>query len=177
LRRAPGLLAAILILGGCVASELRPSPTVPPPTTTTMPQETTTTLSVAAGAARFESCLRAFGIDIDPIPLDAQGRPRLELSLSRADFSSAAGALALEACATHLTTGALGLDGSPLIGQGVLEMLEAFSRCVRSLGVPAFPDPVPDFDGVGAPYEAGSIPFGDPNLPEAADRCRARMGT
>jgi len=173
LRKVWFAVVALVAVVGCATPGLAPSPTIPEPTTTTIPGPTTTTISAAAGAVRFEACLRTNGLDIPAIPFDAQGRMRLELVLVRVDFSTPANSAALDECAWHLTTGPLALDGSPLIGEAVTEMLTAFSVCVRSRGVPDFPDPVDGFNGVGAPFER--IPFHDPDLPVAVDICRARM--
>lgn len=167
------LFCAGLLLGACGPGALTPSPTVPP--TTLPPGETTTTITPAAGTARFENCLRAYGLEIPPIPLDAQGRPRLELSLAGVNLNNARNSAAVQACAANLTTGALGLDPSPAIGDAVARMLKEFSECVRGRGVPEFPDPLPGFDGIGPPYPPDRIPFHDPDLPAAAGTCRERI--
>ena len=121
--------------------------------------------------------MRAFGVEIPAIPFDAFGRPRLELSLAGINFNTTRNTAALHACAVHLTSGALGLDPSPIIGETVRDALARFAACVRSRGVPSFPDPIPDFDGVGAPFPADRIPFHDLELPDAVDACRARIGS
>jgi hypothetical protein len=172
-RLATLCFVALTAAVGCGPAALSPSPTVPPPTTA--PGETTTTITPAAGTARLENCLRAYGLEIPPIPLDAQGRPRLELSLAGVNFGNARNAEAIQACAVHMTTGALGLEGSEVIRTSVIQMLKDYSECVRLRGVPEFPDPVEDFDGVGPPFPADRIPFHDPDLPAAADTCRARV--
>lgn len=167
--------AALVALCGCAQPSLTPSPTIPETTTTTLPGPTTTTLSVAAGATRFEACMRASGVEIPSIPFDAQGRMRLELVLSTIDFSRQDNALALDTCAHHLTAGPLSLDNTPLIWETVTQKLTLFSECVRARGVRDFPDPVPGFDGVGAPYPADEIPFHNPILPDAVTTCRDRL--
>lgn len=167
---------ALVAVSGCAAPSLAPSPTVPEPTTTTIPGPTTTTLSPEAGGTRFQACLRTSGVEVPPIPLDAQGRLRLELSLARIDFSVRANVLALDECAGHLTEGPLALEGSPLITDGVRAALAGFSECIRSRGVRGFPDPVDDFNGVGSPYPAELIPFHDPDLPDAVEDCRESLG-
>lgn len=167
---------ALVASGGCATPALAPSPTLPEPTTTTIPGPTTTTLSPSAGAVRFEACLRANGVEIPSIPLDAQGRLRLELSFARIDFSARSNIRALDTCATHLTFGPLALDGSPLISVGVTRMLADFSQCIRARGVRGFPDPDPDFRGVGSPFAEDQIPFHDPDLPDAIEACRVSLG-
>lgn len=177
MRGSRRLIAGLVLiaLAGCAPADLAPSPTVPEPTSTTLAGPTTTTLSPSAGAVRFEACLRAEGLEIAPIPLDGRGRLRLELVLARVDFSVAANVTALDRCAHHLTGGALSLDGSPVMKQAVMEMLNDFSVCVRSRGVRDFPDPRPDFNGVGTPYPMDRIPFHHPGLQDAVDECRDRM--
>lgn len=175
MRRLAVAVVALAALVGCASGTLTPSPTLPEPTTTTIPGPTTTTLSAAAGANRFEACLRTNGLDIPAIPFDAQGRMRLELVLARVDFSTEENIAALDTCAHHLTAGPLALDGTPLINEAVNQMLVRFTECVRGRGVADFPDPVPGFNGVGSPFPTDRIPFHNPVLPEAVDVCRERM--
>lgn len=170
-----GVVAALVVVTAC-SPRMETSPTVPPPTTTTLPGDTTTTITATMGISRFRNCMAAEGVDVPSIPLDGVGRPRLELALADINFAVPANAEALEACAVHLTSGALGLDDSPAISKGVNRMLAEFSECVRDSGVELFPDPVPDFTGVGPPFPIAAIPFNDPGLPAAIDRCRVRLG-
>jgi hypothetical protein len=178
LKRHFGLLLPILALvGGCVAEPGGPSPTDPPAleTTTTSPEGTVTTIGAAEGSTRFRECLGDEGIDIEPIPLDAQGRPRLDLVMREVDLTIAANGAALEACSLHLITGALDLTGAPMISEGVLVLLEEFGECMRTRGVPGFPTTVRGFNGVGSPFPVDEIPYDDPDLPGAAQVCRERL--
>jgi hypothetical protein len=115
------------------------------------------------------------GIDLEPIPFDAQGRPRLELVFPDVDFADPEAVMALTSCAGFLETGALDLTSNPLLGVGVVELLNEFSQCVRSKGVPDFPDPIEGFSGIGGPYPLAEIPFADPDLEGAVDTCRSRI--
>ncbi len=123
----------------------------------------------------FRDCLMASGIDIEPIPLDAQGRPRLELVMRDIDFSDPDSVSALSVCSVHLETGALELTQSPILQSAVIDLLVEFSDCVRSRGVPEFPDPIPEYPGIGGPYPLAEIPYGDPDLPDAVDACMSRL--
>lgn len=161
----------------CTTEPLEPSPTDPTTTSTTLATTTTTstTIPVDEAITRFVECMDEAGIEIEPIPLDAQGRPRLDLVLPQLDFAVAASSEALARCAEHLTAGALDLSMSPDLQTGVQDLLEAFSECVRDRGVPDFPDPVPGFSGVGGPYPASAIPYDDPDLENAAGSCQERL--
>lgn len=153
-----------------------PSPTDPPESvTTTTISDTVTTIGAAEGVGLFADCMAERGLDIGPVPLDAQGRPRLDLALRGIDLSSREVTDALGRCSGHLVTGALGLEGSPVIRQEMLGLLAGFSQCVRDRGVPGFPDPVPGFHGIGFPYPVEEIPYEDPDLGAAVGVCRSRM--
>lgn len=165
------LVATTLVAAACTQGPITPSPTDPLPTTTTSPITTTTVASEAAVAA-FEICLATEGLVVEPIPLDATGRPRLEVMVGSLDLTDPATVAALAECSGHLTHGALDLSDQPLLRDDVVGVLVEFSECVRSRGVPDFPDPVPDFDGVGPPYPADEIPYDNPRLGAAVDACR-----
>jgi hypothetical protein len=166
---------ALLVVTACQAPHASPSPTDPlgSATTTTLP-ETVTTVSAHEGAVRFGDCLGESGVVIGPVPLDAQGRPRLDLALRDVDLSSRPVVDALDQCAAHLITGALSLEGSPAMREEVASRLAVFSECVRARGVPLFPDPVFGFHGVGFPFPVEEIPYDDPDLVDAIETCRHR---
>lgn len=169
-------VAAATFLAACDVEPREPSPTEPQvATTTTVPATTTTTLSVGEAVATFEACMSDRGVVISEIPLDAEGRPRLELALGDVDFTDSDAVAALSECAELLAEGALDLSIWPRLQEGVQTALEEFSQCVRSRGVANFPDPVRLFGGVGGPYPLDEIPFGDPDLDSAVDTCRSRL--
>jgi hypothetical protein len=168
------ILTAALALAACAPDIVGPSPTDAPSveTTTTLPGVTLTTISASEGATRFRECLGERGVAIEPIPLDAQGRPRLDMVMRGLDPMEAGNVEALDACAVHLISGALDLTGSPLISAGVRALLEEFSSCVRSRGVPDFPLLIGGFNGIGSPFPVEEIPYDDPDLGDAVARCR-----
>lgn len=125
----------------------------------------------------FRDCLVASGLDIEPIPFDAQGRPRLELVMRDVDFSDPVAVSALAACSELLETGALVLTETPILAEAVVELLDEFSVCVRSRGVPEFPDPIPNYNGIGGPYPVAEIPYADPDLADAVDVCKTRLAS
>ncbi|MGB7858912.1 MAG: hypothetical protein WBM90_00255 [Acidimicrobiia bacterium] len=171
-----GVLATLVVLGACTADGTGSSPTVESTPGTTIATTTTTTAVSAEAAEEFRSCLAEQGIDIDVIRFDAQGRPRLDLALINVDFSDPASSDAVTACSELLSTGALDLSKAPVMRTAVQALLAEFSVCVRAHGVPDFPDPVPGFGGIGAPFPAAEIPFSDPSLEEAVSTCRGRLG-
>ena len=164
-------------MAACAATSERSSPTFATVTPTTIPETTTSTVATLEATERFRDCLVASGIDIEPIPLDAQGRPRLELVMRDIDFSDPDSVSALSDCSSHLLTGALELTQTPILASAVVDRLEEFSECVRSRGVPEFPDPIPEYSGIGGPYPIAEIPYGDPALSGAVDACKSRLAT
>jgi hypothetical protein len=107
--------------------------------------------------------------------MDAQGRPRLDLVMVDLDFSDPEAIDALSTCSEHLTTGALHLGETPVLQAGVISLLTEFSTCIRSKGISEFPDPIPDYNGIGGPYPPAEIPFATPELGRAVDDCRERL--
>lgn len=164
-----------LLLVACDAPSLAPSPTDPPRqvTTTTLP-ETVTTVAPEAGAEDFRVCLGIQGIDIAPIPLDAQGRPRLDLVMRDLDLSSPDTVAALDVCAERLVAGPLFM-GETHVREEVVATLVEFAGCMRSRGVPDFPEPVAGFHGLGFPFPPDEIPYEDPDLVAAIAECRERI--
>lgn len=151
------------------------SPTVIAIATTTIPATTTSTISTPEATEMFRNCLVANGVDIEAIPLDARGRPRLELVMSDIDFSDPVAVNALSTCSSYLSTGALDLSQTPILAESVVGLLEEFSQCLRSRGVPEFPDPIPGYAGIGGPYPVAEIPYADPDLAEAVEACQTRL--
>ncbi|MDP9144159.1 MAG: hypothetical protein M3N43_05615 [Actinomycetota bacterium] len=115
------------------------------------------------------------GTDIEEIPIDATGRPRLDLVLVTLDLGDPAVAEAVSVCSEHLETGALDLGGEDVLRQEILEQLTDFSRCMVNLGVEDFPDPLPGFVGVGSPFPVAEIPYSDPDFAPAVEVCRAAL--
>jgi hypothetical protein len=167
---------AILAITACSEPASRPSPTDPPEvTTTTIVATTTTTVETPPAIRRYESCLAENGIEIEPIPFDAAGRPRLELVMRDIDFFDPSSAAALTKCAEHLAIGPLDLSGDPILRERMNVLLGEFSNCMRDHGVPDFPDPIPGFSGIGSPYPPAEIPYSDPKLESAVEGCAERL--
>lgn len=166
----------LLALAACAAEVRAPSPTAAPEViTTTVPATTTTTLSVEDATLQFRSCLVDRGVQVDEIPFDARGRPRLELALVGVDFGDVSAIESLTECSDLLNDGALDLTIWPQLQETVQVTLESFSECVRAHGVLTFPDPVSPFVGVGGPYPLEEIPFEDPDLEGAVAICAERV--
>ena len=166
---------AALVVSACTEAALQPSPTEPTTPPTTLPGSTTTTQVALEAVTAYETCLADNGVDIEPIPYDATGRPRLELVMRDVDFTDPETVDALTRCASNLSTGALDLTDSPVLRGQVNDLLADFSDCVRRHGVDGFPDPVPGFTGVGGPYPLAEIPYDDPDLGDAIAVCRERI--
>jgi len=177
----PQLVSAVTILAvtfaACTTTSEGSSPAVTVVASTTIPTTTTSTMATSEATEMFRNCLVASGIDIEPISLDAQGRPRLELVMRDIDFSDPVSVDALTACSEHLEGGALELTDTPILREAVVDSLERFSACVRSRGVADFPDPIPDYNGIGGPYPVAEIPYADPDLVDAVVVCNTRLAT
>lgn len=171
--RRSAALSALLLIAACTPN-VGPSPTRPSATTTSS-STPATTVPPELAVSDYETCLSNKGLDIGPIPFDATGRPRLDLVIRNVDFADPDHVEALSGCAEHLTAGALDLGMEPVLRALVMSNLVEFSACVRSHGVPDFPDPLADFNGIGNPYLPAELPYDEPDLSSAVETCRARL--
>ena len=164
-----------MVLAACTPELAGPSGTDSLSTSTTAPTTTSTTTTTEAAVEVFQACLGENGVAIEEVPFDATGRPRLELVMMTLDFEDPAVAEALAVCSASLNTGALDLGAEDDLRREINQELNEFSQCMRANGVSDFPDPVPGFAGVGAPFSVAEIPYGDPALAVAAEACRASL--
>ena len=163
---------AALVMAAC-----SPGVEVSPVTTTTTTTTTTVPPTATEAAAEFNSCLGDHGLVVPDIPVDDGGRPDLSALAGMSDQNPEAWRAALSACAgVIVTNGALDLSSSPELAEAVRSRLVAFSTCMRSQGVDAFPDPSGDFDGTTVPFPLEAIPAGDPELATAAEACALSVG-
>ena len=165
----------LALLAACTPDSEAPSGTDSHSTSTTTPTTTSTTTITGVAVEEFRSCLAEHDVDIEEVPLDATGRPRLDLVILSVDFGDPEVADALAVCSASLNTGALDLGGDEELRHDVNEELMEFSKCMRANGVEDFPDPVPGFAGVGAPFAVAEIPYGDAELASASAACRASV--
>jgi hypothetical protein len=165
----------VALLAGCTADADSPSATNPPATTTTTAPPTTTTVLSNVAVEVFRSCLAEHGVEIEEIPLDATGHPRLDLVMATLDFGDPATAEAVSVCSEHLETGALDIGGDDILREAILAQLAEFSACMVDLGVEDFPDPVPGFIGIGSPFPVAEIPYSDPAFANAVEVCRETL--
>jgi hypothetical protein len=169
------LLALILVLAACTPDSGGPSGTDALPSSTTVPTTTSTTTITGVAVEEFRACLEEHDVVIEEVPLDATGRPRLDLVIASVDFGDPEVAEALALCSASLNTGALDLGGDDQLRREINQELMDFSKCMRVNGVEDFPDPVPGFNGVGAPFAVAEIPYGDPDLASAVADCRVSV--
>lgn len=171
------MLVAVFLLAGCVSIADGPSPTEPHGiTTTTPPLTTTTTLAFEEALTAYAECLDSEGVTIDEIALDGLGRPRLADAMRGLDFADRIVLAALETCGPIVTSGALDLTADPQLRAELVSNLHEFADCMRRLGLVDFPDPVPGFSGVGAPFRPGLIPWQDSRLSDAVTVCMRDVG-
>lgn len=144
------------------------------PSTTVVSTTTTSVPSPEEAISAFASCMAAEGVDVPAIRLDATGSPMLGDLIGALDPEDPAVRAALTACAEPLAaTGVLDVATDPELRRAVLERLEAYSACMRREGIDGFPDPVPGFDGSGAPYPPEQVPADSNGFDEAAATCAA----
>lgn len=166
----PVLVALVLSAVACNLGPATP-PVTTIATTTTMP------LTSEQAAAAFQSCLADHGFNVPDLPLDDAGRPDLSALADSVDQNSVEWRDALTSCvAVIVANGALDLSAVPELAEAVRAELLAFSACMRSQGVEAFPDPPADFDGTTPPFPLDSIPSDDPELGTAAEACALTVG-
>ena len=170
--RRSGFLALVIAISACTPDIGGPSPTELVTTTSVVADSDTTSTTVGGpfGAEAFRTCLAEFGVIIEPIPLDANGRIRLDFVTRDLDFTDPEVAGAVTDCSKILGVGALDLITAGLVRTAVIGQLEDFSRCIRARGVD-FPDPIEGFTGVGSPYPVAVIPYSDPALADVVSIC------
>jgi hypothetical protein len=168
-------LTAILwvVLAACIAGPTATDVA----TTTTVPTTTTiVVLSIEEAIAEFQVCLSGHGIEA-VVPLGDDGRPDLTALGLALGQNLPELREALADCAVLLaSSGALDLNGEPVLREAVRTQLTNFSTCMRSQGVEEFPDPEAQFDGTAVPYPVIDLPINDPEFGSAIDACAAAVG-
>jgi hypothetical protein len=122
-----------------------------------------------AGPRAFSACMRRHGVPNFPDP-DPEGRIQVGPEID--DRSAVVGA-AYRACRT------LAPSEDSITGQGDVmqqEQLLAFARCMRSHGVPAFPDPQVVNGHIRIRVTAGQIDPSSPVVTAATAACRSTLG-
>ncbi len=117
------------------------------------------------GALAFAHCMRSHGVPNYP---DPKGSGLVKESLQQLGVSSSRFQSASSGCKHLLPNG--GSGPSPAQVQQVRAQALEYSRCVRSHGVPNFPDPVAD-GRIPDPATAG-IDQGSPKFESANQACR-----
>ncbi len=131
-------------------------------------------LSFEDAVLGFTQCMRANGVDMPDLQVDAEGQPRIPAAaLSDIDTESAEFTSAFVECASILTdAGVVSLQSDPELLGVVQDQLTDFAACMRANGVPDFPDPNPAFDGSGSPFPLSALNPSDPRLVDALDACQ-----
>jgi len=110
-------------------------------------------------ALAFSQCMRANGVSDFPDPQTSNGGNSIQLNGSGAsmDPSSTQFQSAQNACKKYLPTNVSGGNGPSAKDR---QAMLAFAACMRTHGVPDFPDP--NFSGGGAGFVVGSGPGANP---------------
>jgi hypothetical protein len=120
------------------------------------------------GAVAFASCMRSHGVPNWPDPNSSGVFDKSKLSSRQLGASSSRVQAAQGVCQHLLPNG--GSGPSPAQVQQVKAQALAFSRCVRSHGLPNFPDPTSD-GRIPDPASVG-IDQGSPKFQAANQACR-----
>jgi hypothetical protein len=120
-------------------------------------------------ALEFSACMRAHGVSKFPDLTDS-GRvagelPKLTVSLEQLGVSSAAFQTAENACRHLLPNGG---RTTPAASQRDLDAMREFARCMRSHGVPTWPDPTNGPAGWG--FNLLNVQGFDPNSPQTQSK-------
>jgi len=133
---------------------------------------TTTSGQGRSLALEFSACMRAHGVSKFPDLTDSSrvaGRlPKLTVSLEQLGVSSAAFQTAENACRHLLPNGG---RTTPAGSQQDLDAMRTFARCMRSHGVPTWPDPTNGPAGWG--FNLLDVHGFDPSSPQIDDKMSA----
>jgi hypothetical protein len=129
----------------------------------------TTSAGKSATPARFTSCMRSHGVPSFPDP-GADGMIQVPSTI---DDGSPIVRAAYRACHS------LAPSESSITGQGDTmsqDQLLAFAKCMRSHGVPKFPDPQVVNGHINMHVTAGQIDPRSPTVTAATAACRGKLG-
>ncbi len=116
----------------------------------------------------FSDCMRANGVTNFPDPSSSGIWPKseVELAASNPRFQSAT-----KACGHLLPDGGPGVPPSPAVVEQIQSDMTKFARCMRSRGVPSWPDPTLDQGRAVFDPEAAGIDTGSPRVSTAMHAC------
>jgi hypothetical protein len=116
----------------------------------------------------FSACMRSHGVPSFPDP-DSSGRIHISSTI---DERSPTVRAAYRACRS-LAPSSLTNGNVP---QQAQDQLLAFANCMRSHGVPAFPDPQVENGGIKISVKPGQIEPNSPVVTAATAACRSKLG-
>jgi hypothetical protein len=120
-------------------------------------------------AAAYSACMRGHGVPNFPDP-DSSGRIRIPSTI---DDRSPTVRAAYRACHSLAPSGSFNGQGETM---GSQDQLLAFAKCMRSHGVPAFPDPQLLNGHLRMRVTAGQIDPNSPVVTAAMAACRSKLG-
>jgi hypothetical protein len=163
---AAGLIVVGLLVTACGGGSSSPGVASAGSSTTSPASHSSPGSTTRAGALAYSRCMRSHGVPNFPDP-DSQGRIQIQGSGSLADPNNPQIQAAMAACKSLLPSA-----GTPAQQRKDLAKALKFAHCMRSHGVPSFPDPTPAGSGHTSP--SGSMP--DSNSPQfraATQACRS----
>jgi hypothetical protein len=120
-------------------------------------------------ALEFSRCMRSHGVpkfpDLTSVNLVRSGLPKISLSLQQLGVSSSQFQAAQSACRHLLPNGG---ETTPSESQQDLNAMRRFARCMRSHGVPSWPDPTNGPAGWG--FNLVNVQGFDPNSPQIENK-------
>jgi hypothetical protein len=154
-RKTPGMKPVPLLIAAAGLALLAACTGNPTPATAGGPP------SAAGPAVAYSRCMRSHGVPDFPDPAGGAGVPKVtpqQVGVSHARFQ-----VAQRACAPLLQPSAA---QAPQIMTGLVK----FARCMRSAGIPTWPDPTTDRQGQPV-FDIPGIDPGSPRVSQAADEC------
>jgi hypothetical protein len=116
----------------------------------------------------FSHCMRSHGVSNFPDPNSSGvwSKSQVELAASNPRFQAAT-----KACGHLLPNGGPGVSPSPAVVQQIQIDMAKFARCMRSHGVPNWPDPTLDRGRAIFDPEAGGVDTNSPQISTKMHEC------
>jgi hypothetical protein len=128
----------------------------------------TSSPSPIAQPLAFSHCMRSKGVPSFPDPSGSGVWPKTEVELAAGNPRFQA---ATQACGHLLPDGGPGVPPSPTVTQQIQSDMAKFARCMRSHGVPSWPDPTLDRGRAVFDPQAAGIDTSAPQISATMQEC------